>query len=113
MQIDAYRFGRITIDGRDYTSDVILAGGRVRDGWWRRQGHRLDPEDLAEVVAARPRRLLVGTGASGCMAVPPETVAWLAERGIEVEAAPTPEAVARFNREGDDPEVAACFHLTC
>ncbi len=32
MSIDAYSFGRIRIDGKDYDSDVLVFPGRVRDG---------------------------------------------------------------------------------
>jgi hypothetical protein len=30
MRIDAYEFGRITIDGVVYDHDVVIEGGRVR-----------------------------------------------------------------------------------
>jgi hypothetical protein len=33
MIIEAYRFGRIDIDGHAYTSDVIITPERVVDTW--------------------------------------------------------------------------------
>ena len=39
MNISAYRFGKIHIDGRAYSSDVIITPERVVDTWWRKQGH--------------------------------------------------------------------------
>lgn len=40
MNIAGYRFGRIDIDGRTYTSDVIITPERVIDSWWRQRGMR-------------------------------------------------------------------------
>lgn len=116
MRITHYSFGRITIDGKTYTSDVIVYPGRVNPSWWRREGHLLQAEDLEEVVQAGIRTLVVGTGASGLMRVPPETLAFLSSKGIYAHAAPTAEAVEVFNKaqEQEDREtVAAALHLTC
>ncbi len=114
MHIDAYHFGRMTVDGVDYTSDLILLPGGVRDGWWRGEGHRLAVADLDAVAEATPAVVVIGTGASGCMQVPAATREWLEARGAAVEAAPTGEAVDRYNRHAAAGErVVGCFHLTC
>ncbi len=110
--IEQYEFGEVVIDGRTYTSDVIVFPDRVRANWWRKEGHRLDVEDLEEVIEYKPELLIVGTGYSGCMQVPEETVRYLRMKGIEVRAAPTREAVQLFNRV-KDKKVVGCFHLTC
>jgi len=94
LRIGGYTFGRIQVAGRTYTSDVIVAGDVVRDGWWRREGHRLAVEDLAEVLAREPEVVVVGTGYYGRMVIPAETAAFLDERRIRLESAPTAEAVA-------------------
>lgn len=115
MKIEHYSFGRLVVEGVAYTSDVIIhADGRVEDGWRRRRGHELVPEDLPEVLADAPRRLVVGTGAGGLMSVSTGFAEACRSRGINVEVLPTGDAVARFNElaEAGD-EVAACFHLTC
>jgi len=114
MHIDGYTFGRMVVDGVVYTSDVILLPEGVRDGWWRREGHRLDPADLDAVAAATPAVVVIGTGASGCMVVPEATRQWLEEGGAQVEAAPSGEAVTRYNaRTAAGERVVGCFHLTC
>ncbi len=57
---------------------------------------------------------MIGTGASGCMAVPEETLAALREAGIEVKTARTGKAVKIFNDlHGGTKRVAAALHLTC
>ena len=114
MHIDSYKFGEIVIDGVSYDSDLIILGGTVGSGWWRKKGHSLAVEDLATVISVRPSVLVVGCGASGMMKVPQETRGVLEENGIELEAVDTRKAVQRFNelaKAGTD--VAAAFHLTC
>lgn len=114
MQVTHYEFGRIEIDGESFTSDVIIGPAQVNAGWWRRQGHRLDREDLDSVVKLRPEVLVVGTGCYGRMAVPEETRAFLEAQGIELHIAPTGEAVEEFNRlQRRCASIVAALHLTC
>lgn len=110
--IDAYRFGHVTIDGVDYNADVIVRPDSVRADWRRRAGHRLASDDLAEIPAG-VRLLIVGTGASGRMAVPQATRRRLRERGVALHVAPTREAVALYNEHAPEGGVAAALHLTC
>jgi hypothetical protein len=86
---------------------------RVFSPWWRSEGHLLHPADLVEVVRFGPAVLVVGTGASGVMRVPAETVRFLEERGITVYVERTAEAVERFNRGAGEKTVVAALHLTC
>jgi hypothetical protein len=112
--IDSYAFGRLETGGRTYDADVILFPDRVEAHWWRREGHRLMIDDLGTVLAYGPEVFVVGTGASGMMAVPPETRSALEAKGIRVIVQPTPEAVETFNRLlGEGKRVAAGLHLTC
>lgn len=113
MTIEDYAFGRIRIDGRTYTADIIIFPDRVEPSWWRKEGHRLDPDDLAAVVAVSPEILVVGTGAHGVMQVPEETVAWLRARGIDVRSAKTGEAIEIFKELAKTRKAVAALHLTC
>ena len=112
--IDRYDFGKITIGGKNYSSDVIIFPDKIKDNWWRKQGHLLLPEDLGEVVKEKPDILVVGTGYSGLMQVPESTVKWLKEQGIKAEIKPTREACSIFNRLlSSNKKVIAVLHLTC
>jgi hypothetical protein len=111
-RIEQYEFGRIRIDGVDYSRDVILLPDRVVPNWWRRDGHALVMEDLETVQDQLPERLVVGTGADGRMRPDPETLEDLRSRGTEVEALTTPDAVRRYG-ELDPATTAAALHLTC
>ena len=45
--IESYRFGKIVINGKSYSSDVIIIGDHVKANWWRREGHRLHIEAVS------------------------------------------------------------------
>jgi len=111
--IDSYEFGRIVINGKRYDSDLIVFSDKVRSGWWRKEGHRLHVEDLKEVLEVKPEVLVVGTGYSGLMTVPPETRKYIESEGIELMAQKTTEACETFNRLVKSRKVVAALHLTC
>jgi hypothetical protein len=111
-RIEGYRFGRVVVDGREQTRDVIVLPRRVVSNWWRRDGHALVLEDLAGVLEELPERLVVGTGAVGRMRPDPDLLRQLKERGVEVEVLPTEQAVRRYG-ELDPERTAAALHLTC
>jgi hypothetical protein len=113
MKIEHYSFGRITIDGKTYTSDVIIYPGRVDSSWWRKEGHYLQVVDLVDVINAKPEVLIIGTGYSGVMMVPKETVSHLESKGIEVHVARSEKAVEMFNKLQKEKLVIAALHLTC
>jgi hypothetical protein len=114
-RIEGYTFGRVTVDGVGHTRDLIVLPERVVGDWWRRDGHSLVLSDLDEVVAQLPERLIVGCGAHGRLEPDPAVADELAERGVEMEALPTAEAVERYGElAGRNPAaVAAALHLTC
>jgi hypothetical protein len=111
-RIEGYRFGQIVVDGEEQTRDVIVLPHRVVTDWWRAEGHRLVLADLEGVLEELPEHLLVGTGAYGQMRPEPEALERLRERGVEIEALPTGEAVRRYG-ELDPRRTAAALHLSC
>lgn len=114
QRVDEYDFGRMVVRGIEYKADLIILPHRVVDNWWRLESHNLVPEDLTLVEAARPKFLIVGTGAYGVMVVPDATNKYLDALGIQVEVLPTRAAVIRYNELAEAGEnVAACFHITC
>jgi hypothetical protein len=111
-RLAGYRFGRLLVEGDEETNDVIVLPDRVVRNWWRADGHSLVLPDLDEVLEELPERLIVGTGAYGRMHPDPHALEELRERGVEVEALPTDEAVRRYE-ELDPRRTAAALHLTC
>jgi hypothetical protein len=110
--LEGYVFGRLTVDGAEETRDVIVLPDRVVRDWWRKDGHSLVLDDLADVLDELPERLVVGTGAYGRLEPDPQAIERLRERGIEVEALPTAEAIERY-AQLDPRRTAAALHLTC
>ena len=110
--IDAYQFGRIVVDGRQATQDLIILPDRVVWNWWRQDGHSLVLDDLGDVLEELPERLLIGTGANGQLHPDPTALDRLRARGLTVEALPTAAAVRRYG-ELDPARTAAALHLTC
>ena len=115
LTIESYDFGKMTVSGKEFTSDLILyPNGRIQDYWWRKQGHNLILDDIADLIDTSPDILVIGTGANGMMDVSENLRKVCNKRGIDVEACPTAEAVTRFNQAVESgKKVAACFHLTC
>ena len=121
MRIDSFDFGRITITGKTYTSDVLIfPDGRVQDQWWRARGHLLSREDLIPLLDTDPAEIVVGTGVNGRMRPAPGLVAALAAEGVRLTLLPNAAARTEYNqrvkrttRGATDQRLAACFHLTC
>ncbi len=111
--IDSYQFGQIVINGKKYSSDVIIFPDRVQDAWWRSKGHELSLEDITGVMAENPEVLIVGTGASEQMKVPPEVQKDIEARDINLIVEPTSEACNTYNWLSRTQKVVAALHITC
>jgi len=111
--IDSYEFGRIKIDGRSYSQDLIICPDKVRENWWRKDGHRLHPEDLASVMELGPHTIIIGSGANGILKVPDKTREWISEKGSELIVLPTRAACDLYNQLSTKAKVIAGLHLTC
>lgn len=112
--IESYSFGRMEINGRNFSSDLIIyPDGRIEDNWWREEGHRLGMADIAGLLDFAPEMIVIGTGASGLMKVDRQLKDYALERKIELVVDRTVAAVAKFNQLIGEGTVGACFHLTC
>jgi hypothetical protein len=113
MKIDSYQFGEIVVNGNRYNADVLIFPDKVRSNWWRKEGHKLSPQDLIEVIEAKPEVLVVGKGNYGMMEILPETEYSLKEQGIELIAQASDKACQTYNQLCDSRKVVAALHLTC
>jgi len=111
--IDSYQFGLISVDGKQYTSDIIVFPDRVEDNWRRRDSHQLCLDDIAEVMAEKPEVLIVGTGASGVMKVLPEVQQAADAQDIKLIVETTDKACHTYNRLSHSHRAVAALHLTC
>lgn len=114
MKIESYSFGCLVVNGKTYTSDLILLpNGRVLSDWWRKEGHKLCVEDIKPYLDEDVKFVVVGTGAYGCMVVLDEVYDWVESMGLSLEVKPTAEAVKVYNRICDAGNTMGAFHLTC
>jgi len=114
MKIDSYSFGTMKVDGTEYTGDLIIFPDKIKPDWWRKKGHSLAVDDLADVIDFKPDVLVVGKGASGMMNVPADTEKFIQDQGIELIAEKTSRACQIFNEKiNKGAKVIGAFHLTC
>jgi hypothetical protein len=117
MKAALVEFGVLELEGRRYTHDVVIDGGRI--GRRRKGRSRLlrdqfghTPLSIAEVIPWGGRRLIVGTGADGALPITPEVEDEARRRGIAIEAMPTPDA-CRLLTSLRSRDVYAVLHVTC
>ena len=112
--IESYSFGKIVIDGVEYTKDLKIIKGKVVPDWWRKSGHRVEIGDVQDILKERPGIVVLGKGKPGLMNPAESLKNLFKENRIELIVESTSKAIQTYNRlykEGRD--VAAGFHLTC
>src|SRR5262249_59668129 len=117
MKARLVKFGEIEVEGKRYTHDVVIDGGKVRK---RRKGPSKEfsekfghtPLSAEEEIPWGGKRLLVGTRAHGALAVMDEVLAEGKRRGIGVIAAPTLE-VCLLLEEVNKVQPYALLPCTC
>jgi len=114
MEIEDFSFGRIVVDGVAYTSDIKIIGGKVIAGWWRKNGHKVEIEDIQEMIDAPPEVLVIGKGEPGLMTASASLRQLLKSYEIELIEEKTIKAVQTFNRLSQAGKtVFAGFHVGC
>ena len=115
MKVDSFSFGKITIAGKVFTTDVIVYPDRVQDAWVREEEHRPQISEFADIVQSEPDILIIGTGYAGVMSIPDQIRNFLTSKGIEVRVDKTVKAVEMFNTllATSKDKVIAAFHITC
>jgi hypothetical protein len=104
----------LRVDSKRYCKDLKILGGEVNGHWWRKEGHRVDVEDLRDLLSGEPDIIVIGTGYAGLMEVSERLRRVLTDRNIELIEEVTPEAVKVFNKiQSRARKIAGAFHLTC
>src|SRR5207248_8619577 len=116
MRARLVKFGEVEVDGKRYTHDVVIDGGKVRK---RKKGpskqfrEKFDhtPLSAEEEIPWGGKRLIVGTGAHGALPVMDEVLAEAKQRGIEVIAARTLDVCERVEEveEGQVGVIMNCM----
>ena len=112
--ITDFSFGKIVVNGKTYTNDIKIIRGQVVSDWWRKSGHRVEVEDIADILESGPETVIIGKGSPGLMKTSAHLREKLAFHKIGLIEKKTSKAIEVFNelfREGR--QVAAGFHVSC
>jgi hypothetical protein len=117
-KIDGTDFGSITIEGERIEHDVLIRlSGEVTKRKKKLSkavygtSHTVSLAEAEYIGEKGAGRLIVGAGQNGMVTLSAEAADYFAKRGVEVDLAPTPEAIARWNKAHG--AVLGLFHVTC
>ena len=117
-KIDGSEFGFITIDGDRIEHDILIRlSGEVTKRKKKLSkavygtSHTISLAEAEYIFEKGAERLIVGAGQNGMVTLSNEAADYFAKKGVAVDLAPTPEAVARWNRAHGS--VVGLFHVTC
>ena len=117
-KINSYNFGFIVIDGKQYTSDVVISpDGTVKErepSKGRVGSHHIGCSEIESINMGQPDAIVVGTGASGLATLSSEAEVYLHQVNSNLIILPTPQAIQKFNKLAEEGKrVAALIHVTC
>lgn len=111
--INSYFFGKITVNGYIYFSDIIISPNNVQSDWHRGKRHYLSFNDIYSIIERKPDVLIIGTGMFGLMRVDNNMIEDLIERGVHnIIIEKTKQACILYNKEKTRKKVAV-LHITC
>ncbi|MBU0767990.1 MAG: hypothetical protein KJ687_02700, partial [Proteobacteria bacterium] len=96
--IENFSFGNIVVNGITYTNDIKIIRGSVIPNWWRKRGHRVDIEDVRDIIEAKPNILVLGKGKPGMMKSTRSLCEFLKQNDIDLIEEKTSKAIKTFNR---------------
>ena len=115
MKFQEFSFGRIRIDGVEYSYDVVIDRGEIRKRKKKaskkfRDSFGHTPLSVEEEIPWKCTRLVVGTG-GGALPVMDEVRLEAKRRKVELIVVPTEEAMKVLNQRSRDTN--AILHVTC
>jgi hypothetical protein len=117
MKARLIKFGEIEVEGKRYTHDVVIDGGKVRKRkkgpskqFREKFGHT--PLSAEEEIPWGGKQLIVGTGVHGALPITDEVLAEAKRRGVKLTTAPTSE-VCRLLEDVKKGQTYAILHCTC
>ncbi len=113
-RIDRYGFGYIVINGITYTRDLIILSDKLITNWWRKEGHRIELDDLKDVLNSDLEYLVIGTGYFGRVTVSEEIFREFEKKNVKLIVLDSRNAWKKYNELLDKGvKVGGAFHLTC
>lgn len=115
--IDSIEFGKIVIDGKSYSYDVVIdAEGRVLkrsdvSQTYYGSHHVICTEEIKQLLKTKPQVIVIGTGQYGACRLEQNVEKICKVENVKLIVEPTPKAIKTFNQLKE--KKAALFHLTC
>lgn len=110
-------WGEVGVAGRAPFRDAKIYPGGAREWDWRETGTHhvpgVQPADVEELIERGAVTIVLSQGFRRRLQVAPETLKLLAEKGIDVQVLPSPDAVRCFNLLGQRGPVGCLIHSTC
>lgn len=111
--IEEYKFGSFRISGKSYLDDIKMIGTKVKSYSLKDHRRGLCLEDINDIIEAKPKFVVIGSGASGLLVINKEVKDYLRSLGIQLIIDKTEEAVKKFNKLiKENTNVAAFLHAT-
>ena len=111
MKISHYEFGKILVNGKEYTKDIVIKNNKVTLRKTENR-HAVTHDEIDKLIREEPDIIIIGLGNNSVAKIEESAREHIAESKIELFTADTPKAVERFN-ESEGKNIAAIFHLTC
>ena len=116
-RISHLSWGHIEVEGHPPFKDAKIFPGGAREWDWRETGTRhvpgVQPADVQELIEHGARAVVLSKGIWERLQVCPETLEFLANKGIQVDVLQTEAAVQRFHVLRENMPVGGLFHSTC
>jgi len=110
MHIDSNDYGYFVIDGKRVDWDIKLVNDEIRH--WR--DHKLELDDVKDVVEEKPETIIIGIGLSSVVNVSEEIKEFIKKADIELIILDTTSACKKYNElKEKGVNVAAVLHSTC
>jgi hypothetical protein len=120
MKIDSTEFGSITVNGTNYSHDILirLSGEVVKrkkklSKKYYGTSHIISREEAEFIYENGCDMLVVGTGQYGNVTLSPEAAEFFEKHGCRTILQPTPDAIGTYNKTRGKAGTIGLFHVTC
>jgi hypothetical protein len=116
-RINSLSWGRLEVEGQGTFKDAKLFPGGSRAWDWGETGTQhvpgIQPADIEELLEHGAEVVVLSRGMHEQLAVCPETLRMLEEKGIPAHVLQTEAAVRLYNELSEKKQVGGLFHSTC
>ena len=109
-----FSFGRLVVDGQICNNDIKIVNGKLVPDWWRKSGHKVEIEDVQDIIDSDSAILVIGKGQPGFMRVTESLREHLGKNDIKLIVEQTSDAIQTFSRlMQQGKQVSGGFHVGC